>query len=42
MQHEAICYSLDPKITFSQIQDITDYDTHKYSKLEERVQENNV
>jgi len=42
MQHEAILYSLDPKITFSQIHEMNDYETNKYSKLEERTKENNV
>ncbi len=42
MQHEAILYSLDPKILFSQIHEMNDYDRKKYSKLEERTQENNV
>lgn len=42
MQYEAILYSLDPKITFSQVQDFTDYDKNKYSKLEDRITENNV
>jgi len=42
MQHEAILYSLDPKITFSQVQDFTDYDENRYSKLQDRVTENNI
>jgi len=42
MQHEAILYSLDPKILFSQIQNFTDYDKNKYSKLEERMTDHNV
>lgn len=42
MQHEAILYSLDPKITFSQVQDFTDYDKNKYSKLEQRITENTI
>ena len=42
MQHEAIIYSLDPKITFSQVQDFTDYDKNKYSKLEDRITENTI
>lgn len=42
MHHEAILYSLDPKIPFSQIQDFTDYDENKYSKLKDRMQQNNV
>jgi predicted Rossmann fold nucleotide-binding protein DprA/Smf involved in DNA uptake len=42
MQHEAILYSLDPKIAFSQIQDFVEYDITKYSKLEERATLNNI
>ncbi|MFA7298628.1 MAG: DNA-protecting protein DprA [Candidatus Absconditabacterales bacterium] len=42
MQHEAILYSLDPKITFSKIHEIVDYDKNKYFKLEERVTENSI
>ena len=42
MQHEAILYSLDPKTPFSQIQEITDYDENKYSKLEQRITEHNI
>jgi hypothetical protein len=42
MQHEAILYSLDPKILFSQIHEMIDYDENKYSKLEQRITENNV
>lgn len=42
MQHEAIVYSLDPKITFSQVHDFTDYDENKYSKLSNRITNNNV
>ena len=42
MQHEAILYSLDPKTSFSQVHEITDFDENKYSKLEQRIAENNV
>ena len=42
MHHEAILYSLDKKIPFSQISDISEYDITKYSKLEEWMRENNV
>ena len=42
MQHEAILYSLDPKITFSQVADVTEYDQKKYSKLEERMTQHHV
>lgn len=42
MQHEAILYSLDPKIPFSHIHEIGDYDTKKYTKLKERSQEHHV
>jgi hypothetical protein len=42
MQHEAILYSLDKKIPFSQISDIGEYDITKYAKLKERMRENNI
>ena len=42
MQHEALLYSLDPQIPYTQIQNITDYDTTKYVKLQNRIQENNI
>ena len=44
MQHEALLYSLDPDITFSQLkeQDIFGYDTARYAKLQEWADENNI
>ena len=42
MQHEAILYSLDPKVSISWLQDFVDYDENKYSKLQDRLSENNV
>lgn len=42
MQHEAILYSLDPKITLSQTKDFIDYDQAKYDKLEMWMNDNNV
>ena len=42
MQHEALLYSLDPKIPYTQIQTMTDYDATKYTKLQNRIQENHV
>ncbi|MEI6774504.1 MAG: hypothetical protein WCL18_07130 [bacterium] len=42
MQHHAILYSLDPKVTLSQLQDIVVYDNNKYTKLQEWMQEHNV
>lgn len=44
MQHQAILYSLDPKITFKQLQDQKDstYDEHKYNKLQEWITEHEV
>jgi len=42
MQHEAILYSLDSKITLSQLSDFTDYNQKTYSKLEDRVIDNHV
>ena len=42
MQHEAILYSLDPKIKLSQLQEFTDYDTNKYSKLKEWIEKNDI
>ncbi|EKD24728.1 MAG: hypothetical protein ACD_80C00167G0026 [uncultured bacterium (gcode 4)] len=44
MQHEALLYSLDPKITFKQIQQQEDisYDINKYNKLNDRALENGV
>ncbi|MCX6824457.1 MAG: DNA-protecting protein DprA [candidate division SR1 bacterium] len=42
MQHEAILYSLDPKLPFSQINEMDEYDRNKYSKLEDWIQEKYV
>jgi len=42
MQHEAILYSLDPKITLWQTKDFVDYDTNKYIKLQNRITEQQV
>ena len=42
MQHEAIRYSLDPKITMPQIAECGDYDIDRYAKLEERIQQNDI
>ncbi|MEI6673135.1 MAG: hypothetical protein WCL02_07640 [bacterium] len=42
MHHEALLYSLDPKITFAQVQNISEYDRTKYTHLQERATENNV
>lgn len=42
MHHEALLYSLDPKTTFAQVQNITEYDMTKYTKLQERATENTV
>ena len=42
MQHEAILYSLDTKIPYTHLQTMTDYDTTKYAKLQDRIQENNI
>lgn len=44
MQHEALLYSLDPKITFKQLQEQEDhaYDTNTYAKLQDRVSKHGV
>ncbi len=44
MQHQALLYSLDPTITLKQLQAQADtvYDTHKYTKLHDRVATNHV
>jgi DNA processing protein len=44
MQHEMIYYSLDPKISLSEIRDgwFSDYDVHKYFKLQERIIDNDI
>lgn len=44
MQHQAILYSLDPKITYTQLKQQWDipYDAHRYSKLQEWVAEHAV
>lgn len=44
MHHEAIVYSLDPKITLKQIQEqgYTDYDANKYAKLQEWLSEHEI
>lgn len=44
MHHEAILYSLDPKITFSQLreQGQIEYDTVTYAKLQERADANHI
>lgn len=44
MQHEALLYSLDPDITFSQLkeQDVFEYDITRYAKLQERTDENTI
>lgn len=44
MQHEAIVYSLDPKITLKDIRDQANIecDTNKYTKLQERIKEQGV
>ncbi|MFA6255711.1 MAG: DNA-protecting protein DprA [Candidatus Absconditabacterales bacterium] len=44
MQHEALVYSLDPKITISQFQaqEHIVYDASKYSKLQRRVTEHTI
>lgn len=43
MQHEALLYSLDPKITRKQLQESNPpYDATKYAKLQERVSEYNI
>jgi len=44
MQHEALLYSLDPKIPFKQLQGQQDYpyDINKYTKLEQRISTHHV
>lgn len=42
MHHEAILYSLDPKISFSKIQELTEYDTCAYTKLQSRAHSHNI
>lgn len=44
MKQEAIIYSLDSKTTFKQIlnQENSDYDVHKYAKLQEWIENNQV
>jgi len=42
MHHEAILYSLDPKLPFSQIQNSVEYTTNNYAKLQHWMTENGI
>lgn len=42
MNHQALLYSLDPKLSFSKIQEDTEYDPIKYAKLQDRMTEHKI